>query len=1087
MLRFIFGKPSSGKTYMILEKIKNLSDNGYECILIVPEQFTFESERAVLKKLGDKAALNVGVFSFTRLCDEIGHHVGGIAGITLSDCDKVIFMKRALSSVSHELSLWAGYCHSVTFAKTMLDTIGEFKINAVTPEDIRSAAEKCSSQKLKMKLLDIALIYETYDALTGEKYIDPADSLTKLYNKLEDFKFFKDKTVFIDSFKGFTGQQFKIIERIFSQAEDVYVSLTNNPENRGEYNIYANIRAAVEKIEKIALSYGKTIMEHIILNDCRYENDSLKNVEALISGDKLIENNICDSVTICKAATMFDEAEYTARSIRKLVREKGHRFRDFVIIARDADSYKEAVISACNKNNIPLFFDNRIPLSAFPLARAAEAVISALDFSTENILRFHKTGLGTLNTEEISVIENYAYLWNISGKDWLFDFVADPRGFVTEEADETVVEQLEYINILRKKAVKPIAEFKENYGGNALNMAKAIIKLFDECDCSQKLINLCENLKLSDDKFNEDVLRQSYEEYIRILDSLVRCFGEASISKDEFTEALNLAVSLSNIGVIPQMLDEVSFGSADRIRPSRPKIAFILGANQGVFPMNTQNNGLLNLSERKDLIEFGINIADNSVYSSIDEEYLVYCNLCCSSEKLYVTYALQTISGESLEPSAFVLSMSDFLKCNLVNEPQVSLNNENLPETVKSAYTEFCKRITNDKSGAVSLRKAVDKSEECSFEAIENFIAKKEIRLTPDTATKLFGENITMSASKFDKFNRCHFSFFCLYGLGAKRLQPADFDVMQRGTIVHFVLEKFITEHKDDISSLDNDTLDLLTEDYINIYLDTVSGYRSIETPRMKFLLSRISRSLKEVVRHVAAELMQSDFKPMACELKIGIGSNMGELNFPYDKGNISVIGSIDRVDSYNGYIRIIDYKTGSKSFKLPDILFGLNMQMLIYLYAITRGNGLEDSSAAGILYQPSSRDINDNGMAMNGLLQSDTKLVTAMDKECQGEFVPKLSFNKDGSIAKRCTSFIDSHKFTEIFDYIEKLMKKTGNSLCKGDISISPIDGRESPACKYCDYARICGIENATVPKVPELNNTEVFEMMKEAETNGI
>lgn len=1081
MLQFIYGKPSTGKSFTVLNKIKELTDLGASCVLIVPEQFTFENERAVLKLLGDKSSLKVHVFSFSRLYDKIGEMVGGIAGITLGECDKIIFMKRALSLVESELKLWMGYSKSVSFAKTMLDTVGEFKINAINPEDIRKASKLAESAKLKLKLHDIALIYDAYDMLVGEKFIDPADSLTKLYEKLETCEYFKNKTVFIDSFKGFTGQQYKIIERIFSQAEDVYISFTNNPQNSREYNVYSNIRLAAERITKIAQKYGKKIQEPIVLTKPYYSNQDLIKLEKLISGEKITKENECENITLCKAATSFDEADFVARTIRRLIREKSYRFRDFVIIARDADIYKEAVTNACKKNIISLFFDNRIPLSAFPLARAAESAISALNFSTENILRFHKTGLGLLNTDEISTLENYTYLWNISGQAWLNDFEADPRGFVTEDATEETKEELKKINALRIKAIEPIINLKNNFNSNAYNMSKALVNLFKECDCSTKLGMLCGKLSEITDEINEDVLKQSYEEYMRILDSLVRCFGEASISKSEYIEALSLAVSLADIGVIPQMLDQVSFGSADRIRPSRPKIAFILGANQGVFPKATSNAGIFNLTERKNLIEYGVEIADNSVFSAIDEEYLVYCNLCCPSEAIYISYSVQTVSGESLEPSAFVYSIKENINCKTVSEPDNVFSEINIPETEDATFTEFCRRILADKNNAFTLKNAVLDTDKYSY--IENLTNPADISIKPETAKELFGKNIRMSASKFDVFNRCRFSFFCKYGLNAKKLQPADFDVMQKGTIVHYVLERFITENKDNLAELDTAKIDSLTDKYIEDYLNSISGFRTIENARTEFLVSRISRSLKEVLKHIWEELLQSDFKPVACELKIGKGSEKGELIFPYDSGNISVVGSIDRVDTYNGYIRIIDYKTGSKSFKLPDILFGLNLQMLIYLYAVTRADGLSDDLAAGILYQPSKRDINDNGMAMNGLLQSDEALIHAMDKQGDGEFVPKLSFNKDGSIAKRCTSFIKSEEFSAIFDHIEKLMRKTGNAIASGNIAVSPLDGRESPACKYCDYSKICGIENRETERVPDYNNSEVFEKMKEGE----
>ncbi len=1086
MLQFIFGRPATGKTFTVMNKIKELSCQKKTAVLIVPEQFTFESERQILHTVGDRAALNISIFSFTRLCDEVGRIVGGTAGITLGDADKVIFMSRALKEVADQLCLWKKYAGSATFAKTMLDAIGEFKINAITPENLKAAAESTDSATLRYKLCDLALIFETYDLLVGEKFIDPADRLTKLYRNLCDFNFFKGKTVFIDSFKGFTGQQYKILERIIKDADDVYISLTNDVGNNSEFSVFSNIRTAAERLKRIANSYNITIAEPIILDKTYYRSPELEMLGDLISG-KAVRCENAENITVVKATTVQDEAEYCARTIRRLVREFGYRYRDFVIISRDAERYTEAVSAACQKNDVAVFYDKRVPLSAFPLSIAADSAIKALRFSTENILRFHKSGLGTLTADEISVLQNYTYLWNIDGELWLKEWDMDTRGFVAEDdKNSSAPQELEHINTLRERAIAPIIRFKSGFKNNAREMATAIIGLFSDCDTCEKLTLMSEQFKAIDNAFTSEVLRQSYDEYIRILDSLVRCFGEKSLTINEFSDALELSVSLASVGVIPQMLDEVTFGAADRIRPSRPKIAFILGANQGIFPKPTQNSGVFNLPERKRLIEFGLEIADNSVYSSVDEDYLVYCNLCCPSDANYISYATQSVTGELLEPSAFVKSISATFDCNIVITPQEVLTADTCPETHNAAFSEYCRRIGNSCDFA-TLNKALNLSGySAKTELAANVLNDSKMTISKTAATKLYGKDIYMSASKFDTLNRCKFSYFAKYGLRVKKLQPAEFDVMQRGTIVHFVLQQLITDYKDSIGNLTTDELDSLTEQYINTYLDRVAGYRSIENARLKFLVSRLTRSLKEVVRHIAAELSQSEFKPYACELSIGKNSEI-PLIFPYGDGNIYINGSIDRVDEYNGFVRIIDYKTGSKSFKLPDIVFGLNLQMLIYLYAVIRGRGLEDSAAAGILYQPSSRDLNSKGMAMNGLLKLDSDLVKAMDSTGDGVYVPKLKYTKSGSLDKRCTSFIEDENFTEIFDYIEKLMARAGNSVISGDIAVSPLDGRESAACKYCDFSAICGIEDKPINKVPELSNDEVFNILREADNRGL
>jgi len=584
------------------------------------------------------------------------------------------------------------------------------------------------------------------------------------------------------------------------------------------------------------------------------------------------------------------------------------------------------------------------------------------------------------------------------------------------------------------------------------------------------------------------MLVQSYDELMRIFDSIVNACGDEAINRQTFTEILKLALNTGDIGITPQTLDEVTFGSADRIRPSRPKIAFILGANQGVFPKIVKNSGILSLADRKTLVkDFNIVIADNSLESVIDEEYLVYSSLCCASEKLYVTCNSQSLVGESAEPSAFFQLLAKKLDCNEVFEPSDKLTADNLPQTAKSAFSEYCLKKVKFPDQAATIKEALLDSEfSADIDYCDAALEDKPLEITAQNAESLYGKDIKMSASRFDTYNRCHFSYFCKYGLALKKLQPAEFDVMQRGTIVHYVLEKAVTDHLDVLKQNNAEELNKLCDRLIDEYLDSVKGFRNVQTKYTDFLVYRIARSLKEVLLHVANEISQSEFKPTACELKIG-GEGV-PLELEHSNGKIIFSGSIDRVDEYNGYIRVVDYKTGSRTFKLPDVLFGLNLQMLIYLYAITRGKGLNDRAAAGILYQPAKRDVNEKGLAMNGLLQADPTLIEAMEKGTNGEFVPKMTIAKNGTIDSRQSSFVDTAVFIEIFNHIERMAKKTGDELLAGDIKISPIDGRDSPACKYCDFASICGIENKTPNKVPSMTNKEVLEtLVKEENGSGM
>ena len=267
MLKFIFGRPASGKTYNVLKMIKESVADGRRVILIVPEQFSFESEKEVLHSVGDSAALNVSVMSFTRLFDEVGRNIGGSASEVLADRDKIIFMHRALAETVSECPSWTRYSGSVKFAKTMVDTVNELKLNAVTAEQLRTAAEKSESAGLREKLRNTAAVYDMYDMLIGEKFIDPSDILTVLYRQLENYNFFEGCDVYIDGFKGFTGQQYKILERIIPQSNNTVISLTNDTGEPREYDIFTNIRGAVLRIKRIAEKYAVDISEPLVLKD----------------------------------------------------------------------------------------------------------------------------------------------------------------------------------------------------------------------------------------------------------------------------------------------------------------------------------------------------------------------------------------------------------------------------------------------------------------------------------------------------------------------------------------------------------------------------------------------------------------------------------------------------------------------------------------------------------------------------------------------------------------------------------------------------------------------------------------------------
>ena len=1086
MLQFISGRAATGKTSTVLNLIKQDVLCGKDTVLIIPEQFSFESEKAVLELLGDNQMSKVAVLSFSRLSSEVERLVGGMCGTTLTDSDKLILMCQAINISADSLKIWGRYKGSLGFARAMLETVEEFKINAVSAKQLFETAALGLGGNLSDKLHDIAVIYNSFSLLLGERFIDPSERLTKLYDRLANCKYFKNKNVYLDSFKGFTGQQFRIIDRILSQADNVCISLSGNGEEYTEYDVFENIRKTSEKIKKYAKKHNVSVNGDIILKKSHYKNSSLFAVEELLY--KGSTAHIGDgNATVYKCASVYEEAELTAKKIRELVRENPDiRYRDIVIIARDTAPYEEAVISECKKNDISCFLDKRHPLSSFPPAVAALSAIEAVSkLSTQAILRFYKTGLGGLSVEEISKLENYTYIWNIDGKLWDNNWDMNPRGFVSEEIKEKDIEELNKINEIRRKAVSNIINFKNSFKGSAAERASAIVKLFDSCNSAKALKQLYNYYKAINETAYAEALKQSWDILMSLLNSMVLCMSEAEVSAADFTNLLKASIDYSTVATTPQMLDEVTFGAADRIRPSRPKIAFILGANQNIFPKTASSGGLIGANERNQLIASGIEISDYGINDAIDEDFLVYTNVCCPTEKLFICYHTADTDGKEATPSAFV----DLISNNGAAE-KAEYEKKGMPETAEAAFTEFCRTLNTDKAYAYSIGNALKEYPEYADKinsALKGFL-EKDLSLSKATAEKLFKNNIKLSPSKLDTFMRCSFSYFCRYGLKARRLQPAQFDVMQRGTIVHYVLQRIIETYKKDICELTDTEIFALVDRYIDEYLDSIKGFRTIENARIKYLIYTISRSVKEVALQIRNEFMQTEFEPVRCELKIG-GDEVPSPEIKLENGKrIFVEGSADRVDMWNGYLRVVDYKTGVRKFKLPDVLVGQNMQMLIYLYAITKNGVFANSRPAGIFYMPSKRDLNGTGMRMDGLSVLDDSVAEAMEKDKNGVFVPPLKYTQKGDISHYYkNNFLPEEDFEVIFSHIEKMIRKMGEEITNGNFKINPIDGIDSPACKYCDFAAVCSIEGKQCESVTAIDNSEVIERLKEDNTYGI
>ncbi len=1082
MVKLLFGRARSGKSFRIISEISELCKLNKDCVLIVPEQFTLESERQLLRALETKA-VSVPVYSFTRLASTVSDICGGDAGRIASDSDRVVLMSRAVEEVRPMLKFWQNRKTTTEFCTQLITAINELKTCAAGSKELELAAEKISSGRLKSKAEDLCLIFNAYTALLNNRFIDPIDDLTRLYENLQSCDFFKGKNVFFDSFKGFTGQQYRIISRIIETADNCTFAFAGDANIGDKLNIFAPVNLAARKIVSLCREVGVECQYNETVGEPRFSAPALYSLEKLLyNGEK--PDCAANNIEICACRDVNDEAVFAATKIRNLVRKKGYRYRDFVVIARDADMYSAAIETQFSKNGIPVFIDKRYPAASLPLMIFAHRALKCVQsLNTKNILGFLKSGLTELTPDEVSTLENYVFVWKIEGKRWLKDWTMDPEGLKSREESERqkTAAKIAELNALRKKAIAPLTKLRDELHGGPEQMGKAVFKLVEREKCAAKLKKMVAEFEASGEPDLADITRQSWDCFVEILDSTVNCAENESIN--DFISIFESALSFATLGRIPQHLDEVVFGSADRIRPSRPKIVFVLGLNRGVFPAVSGTSGVFTRRERAELIRCDLPLPDRTINAVLEESYLVYSSVCCASDRVYLSYSAASGGEYSREPSRVVEQIIDSFDGICLNKfEELSKSDDFLPETPSAAFSRLAG--VSDDGGVLyeSISKALDITEYSgAVNALQSFDVGAKQSISSDTAEKVYGNNISVSATSFDIFNRCRFSYFCKYGLNAKVLRPAEIDVAQKGLIVHFVLEKMFNRFGKEISSLPKDAVQKEVSLLIKEYVSSICGTEEIDDPKFNFTLKTIETIICEIVLHLGGEFAQSLFEPVACELGIGPDEEILPPEIPLENGGKAVVrGSVDRLDKFNDYIRIVDYKTGSKKFKLGDIIHGLNMQMLLYLYCVVSSERFSGSKPAGILYLPARRSLQgENKLCMSGVILSDNEIAAAMERDNEGKYIPKYS---DASSDK--DNFLTEDEFQKIFAHLDDLLKQMGNEILKGDVSINPTDGLESDACKYCDYAAICRLSDTDHIKASKLSKAEVMKRISKEES---
>lgn len=1101
MLYLILSATGGGKTTHIMNLISQFSAGGHKKItLIVPEQFSFMTEKIMLEKIGTRAMADIDVLSFTSLGEKLVGRPALHERRRLDEPSKAVLMSMALESVKDKLALYGKHTSSRSVISEFVTLSSEFKQSAVSSDAVRLALAQSEDGLLKMKLGDITTVLDAYDAMTAGSYFNPDDLLTELYDILPESDYFKNRLVFIDAFRGFTMQEYKIIERMLSKSQAVYVTLcTDNLDNcDDETDLFAHTKRTARRLIDIAKRSGVAVAKPQYLSMRnkfnnfppdfkRFSSPELAALEKeLFSLTPNVYEEECGNITLCKASDIYSECEYIACTAKKLIRENGYRCRDIAVIARESSAYEAPLRSALKKCGIPVFEDSRQPVDVSPVVALVESAIDIASngFGTESLMRYLKTGLSGFTTEEISAVENYCYLWSINGSQWVREWTQNPNGF-GEEAGEDEKAELDMLNSIRKRIVSPLYDLKEKLAKSTGEEAAAAVYAFlEKTDTAENIRTLAKSLASKGEAGLALELERLWNVVMDMLEGIETLTRGRYITAREFARMFELMLGVQTVGSLPQGLDEITIGSADRIRTVAPKIVFIAGANSGVFPALPSSGSALTDKDRRKMSELGIELSDFGEYKLAEEKLIAYNAFCCASDKLFVCCPERNAKGEQLNPSELYTKIKTlFPECN-----EVIAEEENglyYVEGKDFAFEQLAKNKLDGNSLYASLCKYFEADPEYSgkISALDRASGSRSFKIeNPDAAQALFGKNMYMSASRVESFHKCPFSYFCRYGIKAMPRKVAELDPMQRGNIIHYALEKLLTDFdRDTLTGMSysdiHSYIKPLLDEYLNSKLDGEN-----RSERFIYLFNKLIYSVCDVAQRLIKELSQSSFTPSDFELKIGGEGEIPAYEVQTQNGKVIISGAIDRVDEAvigdKKYIRIVDYKSSGKDFRLSDVVQGLNMQMLIYLFTLWQNGGKKygDFTPAGVLYYPANsplvsvqRGATDEEIeaerqkkcTMTGIVLDNSEVIKAMDSTESGTYIPVKY--KGGEFVGSLIGLTQLEKLKEKADGI---LAEMADALHSGSIEALPAYGESYKfVCDYCDYKAVCSYED-NIPK---------------------
>ncbi|MBQ9907186.1 MAG: PD-(D/E)XK nuclease family protein [Oscillospiraceae bacterium] len=1122
MLHLILGGAGCGKSEYLIGRIQSAAEAGNPVRTLVPEPFTYSYDKRLYAALGAVGFNALKTGSFKMLTEEILSEIAAVPRDAADSVTKTVILHSLLRKLAkgNVLQFYGAQAEKPSFLPEMLSQLDELMQSGCEPEDLFQAASDTEQKNgiLSAKLYDIARIYADYlTELEARGMRDALRDPVHAAAAADGSCFLRGAHIFLDEFESFTGDQYLMLDVMLRDAAEVWIALRSDDIDAPDFTRFDAVNQTARRLRRMAKSHHLETETVSLTEQYRFHAPSLAHLSRYIYALHQEPYAGVPAVTVCEARDMTLEAEYVAAQIRQLLMQGQLRAADIMVVMHDLSGYGSLLEAAFARYDIPYFMDLRRSVLHTAVMKLPVCLLSLMHRTdTEQIMLLLKTGLIPLESTEAAKLADFAYIWDIDGRAW-------EQPFAPEMDPEQEMEQL------RAKIMQPIRKMhfaslpKDGQPVTGAQLCDALYACMEELEIPKAVVRTAKALHDCGDVSGGRAMRRLWKDMTDILDALYLALEHTELTPQELLDLLTTVLRNNQLPVPPQTLDAVTVQSAAAARYDSPKAVFVMGVNEGQFPADIQDSGFFSEQERAMLDACGVELSRSVRDLCADERLIVYKTLSAASEQLWLCYPLATEDGRHLIPSPLLEEVRSLLP--LTAQPPHFVYAANMGagfyvSTKAAAYYSFVEDYDISLTERASVRAMLesDPEEAARMERLRRRSDLSRLHVQePLLLKKLGGEKLYMSATQIENKMMCPFMSFCKDNLKLYRPEKKDLSALNVGNMVHDCMERLFREHpdRDDFLAMTQDDLRAHARRCTDDFMTQQLGGRENRPKRFLQQFQRVTGRLYRLLRHTQDEMRQSQFTTDACELTIGrLGDETGTAPYTLTLENgmtLYLHGKIDRVDvtadaeTGEQYLRIVDYKTGlhKKEFKLANVYYGLNLQMLLYLFALLDDPEVyPDAKPAGVLYMPAStpeaqdrENMKDTEtylreyFCMSGTVLHDMGILTKMEEALAGVYIPAKLDEKATESSGTLTLTKDSQVFTpeqlgRLRTYVEKLVAACAEAYLAGDVEPRPMqgggNGYYADACAYCKYRSMCGLTADDTDRIrkPQRQDTVKKEM---------